>query len=437
MKRPAPDSAAFAHSHSHNHPQPSASSLLSDLDSHAESLSASARLEPRHCSCTDSVCDSSSSPSSSATATCSCSTSLLPNPSSASASSSSQQPSLALTATWHGKKHPLTIPSDSTVGDLKKMLADMTGVQPMRQKLMGLVQGKLPADDVQLCELKDVRDGKTFMLMGTVEEKIHTAPETLPEVLNDLDFDFLDYVPKDDSQKNDAKNIASLNEYADKTKITVFNPLREGKKMLVLDLDYTLFDCKTPASHISLLARPGMHEMLTAAYAYYDICIWSQTHWKWLEMKITELGLLTHSAYKIAFVLDRSSMFSITSATRKVDGKPVKHEVKALEIIWRTFPDRFGAHNTCHVDDVSRNFAMNPQQGLKIPAFKNGPESRKTDKVLFPLTRYLLQLALVDDFRKVNHEEWRTFSGPMAQVPEHPPVEDGESEPWNAGALGS
>ncbi|KAJ3178972.1 hypothetical protein HDU87_003241 [Geranomyces variabilis] len=281
------------------------------------------------------------------------------------------------------------------------MLADMTGVQPMRQKLMGLVKGKLPSDNVQLCELKDVKDGKTFMLMGTVEEKIHTAPETLPEVLNDLDFDFLDYVPKDDSQKNDAKNIASLNEYAAKTKITVFNPLREGKKMLVLDLDYTLFDCKTPASHISLLARPGMHEMLSAAYVYYDICIWSQTHWKWLEMKITELGLLTHSAYKIAFVLDRSSMFSITSATRKVDGKPVKHE------------------------------------GLKIPAFKNGPESRKTDKVLFPLTRYLLQLALVDDFRSVNHEEWRSFSGPMAHVADHPPVEDGESEPWNAGALGS
>ncbi|KAJ3159931.1 hypothetical protein HDU86_001195 [Geranomyces michiganensis] len=357
--------------------------------------------------------------------------------SSSSSSSQSHSASLALTATWHGQKHPLTIASTSTVGDLKQQLAGMTGVQPHRQKLMGLVKGKLPADSCLLSTLPDVKDGKTFMLMGTVEEKIHTAPETLPEVLNDLDFDFLDYVPKDDSQKNDAKNIASLNEYAAKTKITVFNPLRDGKKLLVLDLDYTLFDCKTPASHISLLARPGMHEMLTAAYAYYDICIWSQTHWKWLEMKITELGLLTHSAYKIAFVLDRSSMFSITSATRKVEGKPVKHEVKALEIIWRNFPDRFGAHNTCHVDDVSRNFAMNPKQGLKISAFKNGPESRKTDNVLFPLTKYLLQLALVDDFRTVNHEEWKTFSGPMAHLPENAAVEDGESEPWNAGALGS
>ena len=27
----------------------------------------------------------------------------------------------------------------------------------------------------------------------------------------------------------------------------------------------------------------------------------SQTSWKWLEMKITELGILSHPGYKISF----------------------------------------------------------------------------------------------------------------------------------------
>jgi len=71
--------------------------------------------------------------------------------------------------------------------------------------------------------------------------------------------------------------------------------------MLVLDLDYTLFDCKSAASHVDQLARPGMHEFLTAVYPYYDMCVWSQTSWRALEMKVTELGILTHPSYCLAF----------------------------------------------------------------------------------------------------------------------------------------
>lgn len=75
-------------------------------------------------------------------------------------------------------------------------------------------------------------------------------------------------------------------------------------------------------------------------------------------MKITELGILTHPGYKIAFVLDKTSMFSITT---KRNGKPYKHEVKALDIIWNKFPELYSPVNSIHIDDLSRNFAMNPQ----------------------------------------------------------------------------
>ena len=61
--------------------------------------------------------------------------------------------------------------------------------------------------------------------------------------------------------------------------------------------------------------------------------------------------------------------FSVYSRRK---GKPFKHEVKALEIIWAKFPD-YSAANTLHIDDLSRNFALNPQCGLKIPAYKVSP----------------------------------------------------------------
>jgi len=140
------------------------------------------------------------------------------------------------------------------------------------------------------------------------------------------------------------------------------------RRLLVLDLDYTLFDCKGTAENISELSRPFLHEFLTACHAHYDIVIWSQTSWRWLEAKITELGMLTHPRYKLAFVLDRTAMFRITSRKGR---EQRTHEVKALEVIWRKWPGRWGPKNTVHIDDLGRNFALNPQSGLKIAPFKN------------------------------------------------------------------
>jgi ubiquitin-like domain-containing CTD phosphatase 1 len=84
----------------------------------------------------------------------------------------------------------------------------------------------------------------------------------------------------------------------------ITNP-RPGKKLLVLDLDYTLYDPKRRSQ------RPFMHEFLKAVYRHFDLAIWSQTSWSRLEAKISDIGLLTHPFYRIAFVLDVSSMFSI------------------------------------------------------------------------------------------------------------------------------
>lgn len=46
------------------------------------------------------------------------------------------------------------------------------------------------------------------------------------------------------------------------------------------------------------MKRPHMDAFLTAVYEYYDLAIWSQTSWRWLELKLTELGFLNNPNYR-------------------------------------------------------------------------------------------------------------------------------------------
>lgn len=83
------------------------------------------------------------------------------------------------------------------------------------------------------------------------------------------------------------------------------------------------------------------------------------------------------------------------------------------------------ATNTIHVDDLvsiltkpsamrsycqqSRNFALNPKEGLKIHAFKGahtveGMADRELDK----LTLYMLHISNVNDFRTLSHKVGRS-----------------------------
>ncbi|RUS15143.1 HAD-like domain-containing protein [Endogone sp. FLAS-F59071] len=314
-------------------------------------------------------------------------------------------------ATWNNSKYPLQVPEDETVATLKETLATLTNVPPKRQKLLGFVKGKLPDDSAVLStlSLKPKPNSITidFLMMGTPDANLFKDPDQvdLPDVVNDLDFD---YFPEEHSYMDEAKVKKKLRDTIAKTQINLINPLRDGKRLLVMDLDYTLFDCKSTVNNITELMRPGMHSFLTAAYEHYDIVIWSQTSWRALEAKITELGILTHQDYKIAFVLDITSMISIT--TRR-DGKDYRHQVKPLDLIWTKYPERYSAANTIHVDDLSRNFALNPDSGLKISAFKNAPVSRQTDRELFFVARYLLLIAEVPDFKSLNHKKWKAYPG--------------------------
>ena len=114
--------------------------------------------------------------------------------------------------------------------------------------------------------------------------------------------------------------------------------------------------------------------------------------------------MLTHPGYKFCFVLDKTSMFTVTSTKR--DGTKIVHHVKPLQIIWTKFP-RWGSHNTVHVDDLSRNFALNLGSGLKVSGFYRKKSSARRDTELLGLTKYLEQLATADvSFDDVSFGLW-------------------------------
>jgi len=224
---------------------------------------------------------------------------------------------------------------------------------------------------------------------------------------DDLDYEY----SKEEAMtvSTNPEHLAKLKKYQAKLKISVISEPRQEKKLLVLDLDYTLFDMKSKADSFMHLKRPFTDEFLSALYPYYDLVVWSQTSWKWLEIKLTELGMLTHPRYKLCFVLDKSCMFSVNS-------KKGKHQVKAMQLIWSKFPELWSPKNSIHIDDLGRNFAMNPGQGLKIAPYKRAHENRHTDKELLYLKNYLLLLKDIDDFETLDHGDWKNYTATYAHT---------------------
>ena len=181
-----------------------------------------------------------------------------------------------------------------------------------------------------------------------------------------------------------------------------------------------------------------MDDFLQWTYKYYDLVgtmlrslqfgtvekkisdnfksVWSQTSWRWLEVKLTELGMLTHPGYKITFVLDKTSMFQIVSTNKS--GKSLTHYVKPLQIIWSKFP-QWSSKNTVHLDDLKRNFALNMSSGLKCTGYYRKKRKKRNsaggvnDSELLGLGRFCELLATTDEvkdnFDDVDFDFWQDY----------------------------
>ncbi|CAG9831578.1 unnamed protein product [Diabrotica balteata] len=302
---------------------------------------------------------------------------------------------------WNGKEFNLESSEDDTVSDLKKTIENVTSVKCERQKLLNLkYKGKTPEDDCTLGLLK-LKPNFKLMMMGSLEEDIaeaNTAPENLPDVVNDLDIE-----EEEVAIENQDVYLAKVEKRIKDYKINMLNDLRPEKKLLVLDIDYTLFDHRSTAQTGAELMRPYLHEFLTTSYEHYDIVIWSATGMKWIEEKMKLLGVSTHPNYKIAFYLDSLAMISVHIPKYGVV------DVKPLGVIWGKFT-QFSSKNTIMFDDIRRNFIMNPKNGLRIRPFREAHLNREKDRELLHLAKYLKDLAEnSNDFASVNHRHWEKY----------------------------
>ncbi|RWR85317.1 ubiquitin-like domain-containing protein [Cinnamomum micranthum f. kanehirae] len=203
----------------------------------------------------------------------------------------------------------------------------------------------------------------------------------------------------------------SLGQFQEQTKL--LHPCREGKKLLVLDIDYTLFDHRSTAENPLELMRPYLHEFLSAVYAEYDIIIWSATSMKWVELKMGQLGVLDNPNYKITALLDHLAMITVQSDTHRT------FDCKPLGLIWAQYPEYYNSKNTIMFDDLRRNFVMNPQNGLTIRPFRKAHLNRSKDKELVRLTEYLLAIAELSDLSSLDHSRWEAFSEDNVKRPRH------------------
>uniref|UniRef100_A0A5B7BDA9 protein-serine/threonine phosphatase n=1 Tax=Davidia involucrata TaxID=16924 RepID=A0A5B7BDA9_DAVIN len=316
------------------------------------------------------------------------------------ASSPLTEEELTLTVKWSGKEYTVRVCGDDTVGELKRRICEVTNVLPKRQKLLYPKIGSKLADDSLLLSQLPLKASVKMTMIGTVEDDIIVDQVDSPEIIDDFELGQDEAVEIKDKEVNKQKLRRRIAQY----KIELRNPCRKGKKLLVLDIDYTLFDHRSTAENPLELMRPYLHEFLTAVYAEYDIIIWSATSMKWVELKMGQLGVLDNPSYKITALLDHLAMITVQSDSRGI------FDCKPLGLIWGQFPEFYNSKNTIMFDDLRRNFVMNPQNGLTIKPFRKAHSNRDSDQELVKLTQYLLAIADLDDLSLLDHKYWESFN---------------------------
>ncbi|CBY22251.1 unnamed protein product [Oikopleura dioica] len=294
---------------------------------------------------------------------------------------------------WSGKIYDYELPQDAKIKELKAKIEEETNVLSERQKLLG-IKGK--EDDPLLGSFKE---GKPIMMVGSAEKDIAKIqagkPENTPEIIDDFDDNVVE-----EAVTHRVENIEKIDKRVARLPVDILNQPRPGSKLLVLDIDYTLFDHRSVATNAMQLMRPYLHEFLAKAYHdNFDIVIWSATSMRWIKLKMDELGVTGNLDYKLAFMVDSKAMISVHAEPYGVI------EVKPLGYIWKNFK-QWGPKNTIMFDDLRRNFVMNPQSGLKIRPFKNAATAQATDRELLKLSKYLSVLKDIDDFRSLDHRNW-------------------------------
>ena len=285
---------------------------------------------------------------------------------------------------------------DTTLEALRFHLMEKTRILPKRQKLLG-AKRPLDDDDKTVAECQLTSKSK-LQLIGTPEENVFVYDENLEEALDD-DFDTAT-IPLDE----DPVNLAKLQTRINTVEVEELHP-QQHERLLVLDVDYTLYDHRSAAESMAELQRPYLHDFLERANKYYDIVLWSATGMKWVHLKARQMGLLDSSRFKIRFLLSERPMITVEAPQK--GGKLRVVRVKPLSFIWKRFPS-YTPEKTIMFDDVKHNFLLNMWNGLVIAPFRNGPLHQETDTELLRLGQFL-EIVRDENFTELDLRHWDRY----------------------------
>ena len=131
--------------------------------------------------------------------------------------------------------------------------------------------------------------GKKFTLIGTPQGREHKDPSgelssqppehshiplemDLPDIVNDLDIDFASDPEAAAKVQNDQRNLRKIREVVASTTVNVMNPLRVGKSLLVLDLDYSTHHLNVPVHNSPLFSYPRHQATHLGDTPSFDVC---------------------------------------------------------------------------------------------------------------------------------------------------------------------
>ncbi|KAG8747038.1 hypothetical protein FRC12_014164, partial [Ceratobasidium sp. 428] len=129
---------------------------------------------------------------------------------------------ITLKFTWNSKEYTVTVAESDRVLDLKEKLFALTNVPNERQKILGLVKGKLPDDSVRVADMKFAAT-KKFTLVGTPvgDEFKEISEDQLPDVVNDLDLQLDAASAEARSMAQDKRNLRKIQEAAKNLSVNI------------------------------------------------------------------------------------------------------------------------------------------------------------------------------------------------------------------------
>mmetsp|Transcript_40209 Transcript_40209/g.159780 ORF Transcript_40209/g.159780 Transcript_40209/m.159780 type:complete len:169 (-) Transcript_40209:2623-3129(-) len=162
---------------------------------------------------------------------------------------------------WNGNTYTFVVSDDTTLGDVQEALSDRTGVLVHRQKIIGL--GVKHDETTLVSEIDPSR--RRLMLIGSLEEDIEKVQRAEESELRDWQVDICEENDAwSDCDIHGRYSVSDMSKALDrlaarsfKVKIDLIRPPREGKRLLVLDIDYTIYNHVNLATKPSDCIRPG------------------------------------------------------------------------------------------------------------------------------------------------------------------------------------